>query len=129
MTKTRPSRPIPNDVALIDRSDLPEGSVLAASDNPVATRIEWEQKAIPLIEQYALRPGVDGFQIAEAATAMDIDTPPDPAHDWGRLATRMRMEGSLEAAGVAEAKRRTCNRSLLRLWRATEALRAKRGAV
>lgn len=123
------SVPLPTDIALIDAADLPPGSVLTGSDNPAAARIEWEKHAIPLIEEYAVRPGVDAFQIAEAAAAMSVLAPPDPAHDWGRLATRMRMEGSLQAAGVATAKRRTCNNSLLRLWRATEALRAKRGAA
>ena len=129
MTKTTVRSPIPGQQALILTADLPPGSVRTASDNPAAARIEWEQYAIPLIEDYAVRPGVDRFQISDAATAMGILPPPDPAHDWGRLATRMRMEGSLEASGVATAKRRTCNHSLLREWRATDALRAKRGAA
>lgn len=120
---------LPGQQALINRSDLPEGAVLTLSDNPAAARIQWEQYAIPLVEEYALRPGTEAFQISDAATAMGILPPPDPAHDWGRLATRMRMDGSLQAAGVATAKRRTCNHSLLRQWRATEALRAKRGVA
>lgn len=127
MSKTKVHGPIPGQQALIGAADLPPGSVLTA-DNPAAARIEWEKHAIALVEEYALRSGVDMFQIADAAVTMSILAPPDPAHDWGRLATRMRMEGSIQAAGVATAKRRTCNNSLLRLWRATEALRAKRGA-
>jgi hypothetical protein len=128
MPKSPVRGPIPGQQALIGAADLPPGSVLTAT-NPADARIEWERHAIPLVEEYALRPDVGTLQIAEAATAMSILAPPDPAHDWGRLATRMRMEGSLQAAGVATAKRRTCNSSLLREWRATEALRAKRGAV
>lgn len=123
------SRPISGDIALIEPADLPDGSVRPASDNPADARIQWERYAIPLVEEYAVRPGVDTFQISDAAAAMGILPPPDPAHDWGRLATRMRQEGSLESSGVATAKRRTCNHSLLREWRATEALRAKRGVA
>lgn len=126
MPKTTIRGPIPGQQTLIETADLPPGSVLTA-DNPAAARIEWERYAIPLVEEYAVRAGIGAFQIAEAADAMSILAPPDPAHDWGRLATRMRMEGSLQPAGVATAKRPTCNHSLLRLWRATEALRAKRG--
>jgi hypothetical protein len=123
------SAEIPGQQALIARNELPAGAVLTLSDNPAAARIEWEKHAIPLVEEYAVRPGVGAFQIVEAADAMSILAPPDPAHDWGRLATRMRVEGSLQAAGVATAKRPTCNHSLLRLWCATEALRTKRGVA
>lgn len=126
MTKTVE---MPGQQALIDRSELPHGSVLAATDNPAAARIAWEQYAIPKVVEFALRPDVDTFQYAEAEAAMEILPPPDPAHDPGRLMLRMRGEGLLMRAGATESKKKTGNHSLLRLWRASEALRAKRGVA
>jgi hypothetical protein len=130
MTRRRPTHPIQGQSALIDADQLPAGSVIAKTYNdPAQARIEWAKGAWPLVEEYACRLGKDAaFQIHEAARAMNIDEPPNPKSDWGSLAREMHAGGSLDQVVMAKALKSTVKKSLLWRWRASAALRAKRGA-
>ena len=118
MTKSAPS--IPGQTALIDREDLPEGAV---ADSPAAVRLDWEATAEASIIAFARSRGLIAFQINEAAVAMRIPEPPDPAHDWGRLVQRLHSEGVLAPAGAAPSIRKRTASSLVRTWVAGPALR------
>lgn len=118
MSKSAP--PIPGQTALIDREDLPEGAV---ADNPAAVRLDWEATAEAAIIRFAKGRGLMAFQINEAAVAMGIEEPPDPAHDWGRLVQRLHSEGVLAPAGAAPSIRKRTASSLVRTWVAGPALK------
>lgn len=126
MTKTRTSRPIAGDVALIDRRDLPiaETAVHAASDNPSAVRLAWEKYAVGKVIAYGCLPGIDDFQIHEAEIAMQIEPPPNPKSHWGGLAHHMHRTGDLEPVLAEPGKKSTVRGSLLYRWRVTPETRA-----
>lgn len=126
----RHSAPIQGQTALIDADQLPAGSVVARTyDNPAQARIAWKQGAWPLVEEFACGLPADAdFQIHEAAKAMGIEEPPNPKSDWGGLTQEMGAAGSLDQVDTAKALKKTCKKSLLCTWRASAALRAKRGA-
>ena len=118
MTKSVPH--VPGQTALIDRGDLPAGSV---TDNPAATRLDWELTAEAAIIRFAKGRGLMAFQINEAAKAEDIEEPPDPSHDWGRLVQRLHREGVLAPAGAALSIRKRTASSLVHTWIAGPALK------
>jgi hypothetical protein len=119
MTKSAP--PIPGQAALIDREDLPEGAV---ADRPAAVRLDWETAAEAAIIRFAKGRGLMAFQIHDAARAEQIEEPPDPSHDWGRLVQRLHREGVLSPAGAALSTRKRTASSLVHTWIAGPALKA-----
>lgn len=127
MTKTRTSRPIDGDIALIDAAELPtaEPAVRAVNDSPGAVRLAWQKYAAPKVVEFGCRPGVEDFQICEAEKAMEIEPPPNPKSHWGGLAHHMHTAGDLEPVLAEPGKKRTVRGSLLYRWRVTPEARAK----
>jgi hypothetical protein len=53
-----------------------------------------------------------------------LPDPPDPAHDWGKLLSRLHREGLIEPDGFGFTRDRSC----VNAWRGTRAAREGRAA-
>lgn len=119
MSKTRTSRPIEGDTALIGRNGEPGGETVTAPE-PAATTTyaEWEtDNASRILAVYYANPDT-AYQVYEAAQIAGVEEPPDTAHDWGQFARMCSGQQLLVPAGVGQALRRRTAKSLVHSWKA-----------
>lgn len=63
------------------------------------------------------------FTFYELADELDLPDPPDPAHQWGRLARQFRDEDLIHHYGWDNSARPTSHHSGVKVWRGTRTAR------
>lgn len=126
MTKTRTSRPIPGDTALIDRHGQPGGEVVEPED---ATFADWCTEAEPWYIDRASKPGTFTAFGAIKDAPQRIRNPKNP--NWpGMYMSRFHKDGYVEYAldrhgqemFTTSEKPETAG-SIVRVWVGVEAVR------
>lgn len=130
MTKTRPSRPIPNDVALIDKNGEPGGEVVEDVAAPEdMTFADWCAEAEPWYIDRAARPGeFTAFEAIQDAPAR-IRNPRNP--NWpGLFMPKLHDRGYVDYARdgfgrelFTTSKKPESGGSGVRVWVGVEAMR------
>ena len=68
------------------------------------------------------------FTFYQLADELDLPDPPDPAHQWGRLARQFRDDGLTYHYGWDNSARPASNHSGVKVWRGPRAARNGRAA-
>lgn len=96
---------------VLDGLDVPT----PAPARPVSDDYEtWIPAVWPAFERAATT-GIP-FTAYEVADREQLPEPPDPAHHWGRLMTRLQEEGVIQRHGWTTSARPTSHASGVRTW-------------
>lgn len=106
----------PQQLSLLDPD--PEPSDDHQLDGP-----SWAEQCRTAIESAAAT-GQE-FQAVDLVTWYQLPEPPDH-HQWGQAFLAARADGVIQRVGVAQSRRRTTHRSLLRTWTGTPAYASPR---